>query len=101
MVSVMQDGSYPRPRHYRLAAWRSHWYLTQQDVALDKLFIDVAIYNERIMSGAHMESVAGLAIRTAPALRRVAHITIPVNLQEQEVKKGRSERKPGPGSGWN
>ncbi|WP_254062254.1 thiamine pyrophosphate-binding protein [Acidobacterium sp. S8] len=36
---------------------------TQQDVALDKLFIDVAVYNERIMSGAHMESVADLAIR--------------------------------------
>src|ERR1700739_1915994 len=32
--------------------------LTQQDVALDKLFIDVALYNERVMSGAHMESVA-------------------------------------------
>ncbi len=36
---------------------------TQQDVALDKLFIDVAVYNERIMSGAHMESVTDLAIR--------------------------------------
>src|SRR4051794_3255353 len=30
---------------------------TQQDVELDKLFMDVAVYNERIMSGAHMESV--------------------------------------------
>ena len=40
---------------------------TQQDVALDKLFIDVAVYNERVMSGAHMESVADLAIRTALA----------------------------------
>jgi pyruvate dehydrogenase (quinone) len=27
---------------------------TQQDVALDKLFIDIAVYNERIMSGTHM-----------------------------------------------
>src|SRR3954463_9514160 len=27
---------------------------TQQDVALDKLFIDVAVYNERVMNGAHM-----------------------------------------------
>src|SRR3977135_419496 len=26
---------------------------TQQDVALDKLFMDVAIYNERIMGAAH------------------------------------------------
>ena len=68
--------------------------LTQQDVALDKLFIDVAVYNERIMSGAHMESVADLAIRTAVASRGVAHITIPVDVQVQEIKKGRSERNP-------
>ena len=67
---------------------------TQQDVALDKLFMDVAVYNERIMSGAHMESVADLAIRTALASRGVAHITIPVDVQVQEIKKGRSERNP-------
>src|ERR1700751_1296624 len=67
---------------------------TQQDVALDKLFIDVALYNERVMSGAHMESVADLAIRTALASRGVAHITIPVDVQVQEIKKGRSERNP-------
>src|SRR5580704_17525255 len=68
--------------------------LTQQDVALDKLFIDVAVYNERVMSGAHMESVADLAIRTALASRSVAHITIPVDVQVQEIKQGRSERNP-------
>src|SRR5579862_5594088 len=68
--------------------------LTQQDVALDKLFIDVAAYNERVMSGAHMESVADLAIRTALAKRGVSHITIPVDVQVQEVKKGRSSRNP-------
>src|SRR5215469_11774034 len=68
--------------------------LTQQDVALDKLFIDVAVYNERVMSGAHMESVADLAIRTALASRGVAHITIPVDVQVQAAKKGRSERNP-------
>ncbi len=61
---------------------------TQQDVALDKLFIDVAELNERVMSGAHMESVADLAIRTALLSRGVVHITIPVDLQVQEVKKG-------------
>lgn len=67
---------------------------TQQDVALDKLFIDVAVYNERVMSGAHMESVADLAIRTALSTRGVAHITIPVDVQTQPAKKGRSERNP-------
>jgi pyruvate dehydrogenase (quinone) len=67
---------------------------TQQDVALDKLYIDVTEYNERVMSGAHMEAVADLAIRTALETRGVAHITIPVDVQVQSVKKGRSERNP-------
>ena len=38
---------------------------TQQDVAVDKLFMDVAQYNERIMGPAHVENVADLACRTA------------------------------------
>jgi pyruvate dehydrogenase (quinone)/pyruvate oxidase len=67
---------------------------TQQDVSLDKLFMDVTVYDERVMSGAHMESVADLAIRTALSSRGVAHITIPVDVQVQEMKKGRSERNP-------
>jgi pyruvate dehydrogenase (quinone)/pyruvate oxidase len=67
---------------------------TQQDVALDKLFMDVAEYNERVMNSAHMEGVADLAIRTALSTRGVAHITIPVDVQTQEVKKGRSDRNP-------
>jgi thiamine pyrophosphate-dependent acetolactate synthase large subunit-like protein len=43
----------------------------QQDVELDKLFIDVACYNNRVMSGAHMASVADLAIRSAIEKRSV------------------------------
>lgn len=41
-----------------------------------------------------MESIADLAIRTALSSRGVAHITIPVDVQVQEMKKGRSERNP-------
>jgi pyruvate dehydrogenase (quinone) len=67
---------------------------SQQDVSLDKLFMDVAQFNERVMSGAHMESLVDLAIRTALTTRGVAHITIPVDVQVQEVKQGRSERNP-------
>jgi pyruvate dehydrogenase (quinone)/pyruvate oxidase len=67
---------------------------TQQDVALDKLYVDVTAYNERIMNGAHMESVADLAIRTAIETRGVAHITIPVDVQVQSIKKDRSPRNP-------
>ncbi|HEY3628817.1 MAG TPA: thiamine pyrophosphate-dependent enzyme [Terracidiphilus sp.] len=67
---------------------------TQQDVALDKTFLDVADYNERVMNGAHMEAVADLAMRTALARKCVAHITIPVDVQVQSVNKDRSPRNP-------
>jgi len=60
---------------------------TQQDVALDKLFMDVAVFNERIMGPTHVENIAELACRTALAYHGVAHITFPVDLQEKEVKK--------------
>ena len=64
---------------------------TQQDVELDKLFMDVAVYNERIMGPGHVENVTDLACRTALAYRGVSHITFPVDLQEKEVE-GRSKR---------
>ena len=60
---------------------------TQQDVALDKLFIDVCAFNERIMGPTHVENITDLACRTALAYHGVAHITIPVDIQEMEVKK--------------
>src|ERR1700736_3887443 len=66
---------------------------TQQDVALDKLFMDVAVYNERIMGAAHVENMSELACRTALAYHGVSHITFPVDFQEQELKeKQRSKR---------
>ena len=61
--------------------------LTQQDVALDKLYMDVAVFNERIMGPTHVENITDLACRTALAYHGVAHITFPVDLQEKEVKK--------------
>src|SRR5882762_9190762 len=66
---------------------------TQQDVALDKLFMDVTVYNERVMGPTHVENLVELACRTAFAYRGVAHLTFPVDLQEQEVKsRQRSKR---------
>jgi len=58
---------------------------TQQDVALDKLFMDVCVYNERVMGAAHMRNVAELACRTALARKGVAHITTPVDIQDEKV----------------
>src|SRR4030095_14809698 len=39
----------------------------QQDVDLDRLFIDVAVYNARVMGPAHVQNVTDLACRTALA----------------------------------
>jgi len=55
---------------------------TQQDVELDKLFIDVCVYNNRIMGPAHVVSTVDLACRTALAYRGVSHITIPSDIQD-------------------
>ena len=38
---------------------------TQQDVELDKLFMDVAAYNARVMGPEHVENVVSQACRTA------------------------------------
>ena len=68
---------------------------TQQDVELDKLFTNVCVYNVRCMGADHMENIAELACRTALAYRGVAHISVPVDFQEMEVKakgNGRSQR---------
>jgi pyruvate dehydrogenase (quinone)/pyruvate oxidase len=56
----------------------------QQDVNLDRLFADVAVYNTRVMGAAHVQNVADLACRSAIAYRGVAHINFPVDLQEQK-----------------
>ena len=66
---------------------------TQQDVALDRLYIDVAAYNERIMGPTHVENVVDLAVRTALAYRTVSHVTFPVDFQEMEAKDRRRSKR--------
>src|SRR5580765_3587042 len=67
----------------------------QQDVDLDRVFQDVALYSTRVMGKNHVESVANLACRTALSYRGVAHINFPVDLQEQEAEKGSKRALPG------
>jgi pyruvate dehydrogenase (quinone) len=57
----------------------------QQDVDLDKLFMDVAVYNQRLMGPAHLNNVVDEAIKAALARGGVAHITIPKDFQEMTV----------------
>ena len=61
-----------------------HTY-TQQDVELDKLFMDVCVYNARVMGAVHVQNVTELACRAALAYRGVAHLTIPVDLQDAQI----------------
>src|SRR2546427_4351769 len=43
---------------------------SQQDVSLDRVFMDVAAYNTRVMGPDHVENVTDLACRTALSRRR-------------------------------
>ena len=66
---------------------------TQQDVELDKLFMDVTVYNNRIMGPAHTRNVVELACRSALSRRGVAHVTMPVDMQSASADdEARSER---------
>ena len=66
---------------------------TQQDVELDKVFMDVAVYNSRVMGPAHVENVVNQACRAALAYRGVAHVTMPVDIQSMDAAAGHpSER---------
>jgi pyruvate dehydrogenase (quinone) len=53
----------------------------QQEVALDKLFTDVAEYDQMIYNPAQLPAVVDIAIRTAYSRRGVAHLTVPNDLQ--------------------
>jgi pyruvate dehydrogenase (quinone)/pyruvate oxidase len=64
----------------------------QQDVALYKIFGDACVYNELVMGPAHIENVIDLAIKTALARKKPAHITIPVDIQNADIKVLKSFR---------
>lgn len=59
----------------------------QQDVDLDRVFMDVAVYSARVMGPAHVRNVTDLACRTALSYHGVAHINFPVDLQEMEADR--------------
>jgi pyruvate dehydrogenase (quinone)/pyruvate oxidase len=59
----------------------------QQDVDLDRVYMDVAVYNTRVMGPAHVSSVAHLACRMALSRRGVAHINFPTDTQSMPVSE--------------
>ncbi|MDP9389618.1 MAG: thiamine pyrophosphate-binding protein, partial [Actinomycetota bacterium] len=56
----------------------------QQEVHLDRVFEDIADYNERVSVPVSVPTLVDLAARTALSRRTVAHLTFPVDIQEAE-----------------
>ncbi|MBX7158562.1 MAG: pyruvate oxidase [Verrucomicrobiae bacterium] len=65
----------------------------QQDVDLDRVYMDVSVYNTRIMGPEHVENVAHLACRTALGRRGVAHLNFPVDIQSSPLKKSERSKR--------
>ena len=53
----------------------------QQEVNLDKLYADVAEYDQMIYNPAQLPAIVDIAIRTAYSRRGVAHLTLPNDIQ--------------------
>ncbi|MGA9172802.1 MAG: pyruvate oxidase [Thermoactinomyces sp.] len=58
-----------------------------QEVNLDRLFDDVAVYNQRIMSAEQLPAVVNQAIRTAYTKKGVSVLTIPDDIPTFELEK--------------
>ena len=71
----------------------------QQDVDLDKLYMDVAEFNERVMGPAHAVNCVDMAVRTSYGRRGVGHICIPKDIQDW--KQGDGHRNHGNVKGHN
>jgi pyruvate dehydrogenase (quinone) len=65
----------------------------QQEVDLLALFKDVAVYNQQIMGAGHAEGLVDGACRAALSAKGVAHLTCPVDLQEQELAEDEPSKK--------
>lgn len=66
----------------------------QQDVDLLAPFSSIARFNHVVMNASHAEMAADLACKAAMGNRGVAHISIPIDIQEQELSKDQaSEHK--------
>jgi pyruvate dehydrogenase (quinone)/pyruvate oxidase len=65
----------------------------QQDVDLDRVFVDACVYSTRVMGPAHVANVTDLACRTALSQRGVAHINFPVDIQEMDFDRDTASKR--------
>lgn len=54
----------------------------QQEVHLDKVFMDLCVYNEMVHVPVSIPTLVDIAVRAALARRGVSHLTFPVDMQE-------------------
>ncbi|MFN2526290.1 MAG: thiamine pyrophosphate-dependent enzyme, partial [Actinomycetota bacterium] len=57
----------------------------QQEVHLDRVFMDLADYNAVVQAPVSIPTMVDIAVRTALSRRSVSHLTFPVDLQEAEA----------------
>jgi pyruvate dehydrogenase (quinone)/pyruvate oxidase len=65
----------------------------QQEVDLLALFKDVASFNQMVLGAGHDEALVDAACRTALSERGVAHITVPIDFQEQPLGRDSTSAK--------
>jgi pyruvate dehydrogenase (quinone) len=65
----------------------------QQEVDLLSLFKDVSVYDQQVMGARHVRPLVDAACRSALSMRGVAHITFPVDLQEQTLSDDEKSQK--------
>src|SRR5262245_39499701 len=65
----------------------------QQEVDLLSLFKDVAVYNQQVLGAGHVRALVDAGCRAALSQRGVAHITCPVDLQDQAVEDDEPSQK--------
>ncbi len=69
----------------------------QQEVDLLALYKDVAVFNQQVLGAGHVSALVDAGCRAALSLRGVAHITCPIDVQEQQIKDDKPSAKKVPG----
>jgi pyruvate dehydrogenase (quinone) len=54
----------------------------QQEVHLDRVFMDLCVYNQMVMVPVSIPTLVDIAVRTALSRKGVSHLTFPVDMQE-------------------
>lgn len=69
----------------------------QQDISFERLFADVAVYNQRINGPAHVAPAVDQAMRMALTRPGVANLTIPRDIQRAELSEAKRSKRNVPG----